>query len=260
MTMFKQVWLVVAVLVAVVGCASSPSQFGTPLGESGATAMAASSVQPRPAAASPQGGAFVPAVIGLPPSVPASSATYVLGPGDLLQVDVFQVGDLSIKGRVNEGGVMVMPLIGPVMVGGLTAEEAGRRIADELQKDHVQNPQVSVLILESANMNLTVGGAVNKPGVFPMPGQTSLLQAISLAEGVTDVADIEQVIIFRTLPGRPMTAYVVDLRQVQRGQLADPMLAVNDKVMVPESGSAVAVKNVTGALRGIVSLNPFWLF
>ncbi len=49
---------------------------------------------------------------------------------------------------------------------------------------------------------------------------------------------------------------MVDLRKVQRGDLPDPVLAVNDKVVVPESGSKIFVRNVTGTMRGLVTLNP----
>lgn len=252
--MFNYVWLVIGLSVTVVGCSSGPAPHGTALGASGANTLAASSVQQRTIGAPPDGGTMVPAVVGLPPSTAASPATYVLGPGDLLQVDVFKVEELSTTERVNEGGAILMPLIGRVAVGGLTPEQAARSIAAELEKDHLQDPQVNVLVMEHANMNITVGGAVNKPGVFPMMGRTTLLQAISLAEGTTEVAKPQEVVVFRSPPGQPMTAYVVDLKKVQRGDLADPLLAVNDKVMVPESGSAVFVKSITGALRGLVYL------
>ncbi len=257
--MLKSFWLVLAVLVFLGGCSSGSSPSGSALAGSEMGAVPTSGTLQPEAAAPSQGGTLVPAVVGLPPPATSSSAaTYLIGAGDLIQVDVFKVPDLSTKERVNEAGVIVMPLIGPVVVGGLTPEQAGRVIAAELTKDHLQNPQVNVLVLEYANMNITVGGAVKKPGVFPMKGQTTLLQAISLAEGISEVAKPEEVVVFRSLPGQSVSAYVVDLRKVQRGDLVDPVLAVNDKVMVPESGSAVFVKNMTGALRGFVSLNPLY--
>lgn len=256
--MLKSVWLVLAVLVFVGGCSSGSSPSSSATAVSGMGALPASGAVQPAATAPPQDGILVPAVVGLPPATSSSAATYLIGAGDLIQVDVFKVAELSTKERVNEAGVIVMPLIGPVVVGGLTPEQAGRVIAAELAKDHLQNPQVNVLVLEYANMNITVGGAVKKPGVFPMKGQTTLLQAISLAEGITEVAKPEEVVVFRSMPGLAVSAYVVDLKKVQRGDLVDPVLAVNDKVMVPESGSAVFVKNMTGALRGFVSLNPLY--
>lgn len=229
------------------GCSTGSSP-GARSGESAAQAMN-----------SAQGGVTVPAVEGPPPNAGATPmATYLIGPGDQLQVDVFRVPDMATTGRVSELGTFVMPLIGPVAVGGLTSEQAGRKIATALAQDYLQDPQVNVQVLESANMNFTVGGAVKKPGVFPVRGKTTLMQAISLAEGVTEMAKPEEVMVFRTLPGQPMKAYVVDLKKVQRGELADPVLAVNDKVVVPESGSAVWLKNVSGTLRGLVTFNPLF--
>lgn len=205
------------------------------------------------------GATMIPAIEGVPPNVAAlSMATYQIGPGDQLQVDVFRVADLATKGQVDASGTFVMPLIGPVPISGLTPEQAGRRIAAELQKDYLQNPHVNVQVLESANMKFTVGGAVKKPGVFPMRGETTLLQAISLAEGVTDIAKPEEVVVFRKLPEQQAQAYVVDLKKIQRGELPDPVLAVNDKVIVPESGVQVWMRSVLTPVRGFISLNPLF--
>jgi hypothetical protein len=77
-----------------------------------------------------------------------------------------------------------------------------------------------------------------------------------MSEGLTEVAKPQEVVVFRQLPGQAPNAYVMDLTQIQRGQLNDPILAVNDKVIVPESGSKVAIRAVTGAMRGLVTLNP----
>jgi polysaccharide export outer membrane protein len=253
--------LVAAVLMAC-GCSTgSKSTSGlVPMPSGAAPAMAASGGTPAAVRASSEAtdGTLVPAQVGVPSGGGIVESSYLIGPGDLLEIEVFKVEDLLTKARVNSAGMVAMPLVGPVRVGGMTPEEAGQRIAAELQRDHLQNQQVSVLVLEYANLNVTVGGAVKKPGVFPMMGKTTLLQAISLAEGVTDVANPEEVIVFRSLPDQSMEAYVVDLKQVQRGELQDPLLAVNDKVMVPESGSKVFVRNFTGAVRGFVSFNPLF--
>lgn len=205
------------------------------------------------------GGVMIPAVQGVPPAVgPTAMEAYQIGPGDQLQVDVFRLPDLTTKGQVNSTGSFVMPLIGPVTVGGLNPEQAGLRIAEALAKDYLQNPHVNVQVLESANMKFTVGGAVKKPGVFPMRGETTLLQAISLAEGVTDIAKPQEVVVFRNLPGASVQAYVVDLKKIQRGELMDPVLAVNDKVIVPESGVQVWARNVLTPVRGFITLNPLF--
>ena len=119
------------------------------------------------ASATAQGGAgLVPAVQGLPPD-PGDSGTYRLAPGDVIKVQVFQVDELSSEERVSEDGEIVMPLIGPVPVGGMTPKAAEAHIAGILGKDYLQNPQVDIYVTESANQQITVMGSVNKPGCLP---------------------------------------------------------------------------------------------
>ena len=150
-----------------------------------------------PPTATVQGGAgMVPAVQGLPPD-PGESGTYRLAPGDIIKVEVFQVDELSSEERISERGEIVMPLIGPVRVGGMTPKAAEAHIAGILGKDYLQDPQVDIDISESASQQVTVMGAVMKPGVFPVSGRTTLLQAIALAQGTDKVAKEEEVVVFR---------------------------------------------------------------
>ena len=248
------VLLLVASLPLVTSCAGgrSPATAG---GAESTGATAASAAQGEPTAA--PGRQMVPAVVGPPPQEAGQLGTYVIGPRDLLSIRVFKVAELSTDERVNDAGAVVLPLVGPVEVAGLTPDQAEQRIAEFLAKDHIHDPQVDLFVKEYANMNVTVGGAVRKPGVFPITGAMTLMQAVARAEGVTDVANDNEVIIFRGQPGKAVTAYVVDLEQVQRGEMNDPMLVSHDKVMVPLSGGRVFVREVTGTLRGFVSASMF---
>jgi polysaccharide export outer membrane protein len=183
--------------------------------------------------------------------------THRITAGDVLEVKVFQADELTTTQRVSDAGTVGLPLIGTVPVAGLTADEAGRRIATALAKDYLQNPQVDVFVSEFADLEVSVGGEVNKPGVFPIRGRTTLLEAIALAGGTTRRAKDEEVIVFRAKPSDAgIDAYVVNLKQVQRGELRDPLLAANDKIVVPQSGSRVFLEDVRDTLRGFVSLNP----
>ena len=112
---------------------------------------------------------MVPAVVGLPPD-PGDSATYRIGPHDLLKIEVFEVEELSSEERVSEDGVVVMPLVGSVPVGGLTPREAEQRIADILGRSYLQDPQVNIFVTEYASQDVTVAGAVSSLGVFPIKG------------------------------------------------------------------------------------------
>lgn len=209
-----------------------------------------------PASASPTAAAgndstMIPATVGLPPS-PSDSFTHYISAGDVLKVTVFQVDDLSSVERVNPSGSIVMPLVGPVPVVGLTTEQAERRVEQALGANYLQDPQVDIFVSEYANMNITVGGEVAKSGVFPMTGRTTLMQAVALAGGVSETADDREVIVFRTREDNKLNAYVVDLKAVQAGELADPLLVANDKILVPESGSKVFSRNVWDTVRGFV--------
>ena len=199
------------------------------------------------------GGLIVPAVVGVP-HVTDDGATYRIGPHDLLEIEVFEVEELSSEERVSDDGVIVMPLIGAVMVGGLTPREAEREIAKILGESYLQNPQVNIFVSEYASQDVTVAGAVEQPGVFPIKGRTTLLQAIAMAGGVGELANENEVVIFRGQGTPSAKAYVIDLELVQNGSLSDPTLVGDDRVVVPESGSAVFFKGVTEALRGFVRI------
>ena len=194
-------------------------------------------------------GAVVPAVVGIP-AEPGPMATYRIGPYDLLQIQVFQVDELSRTERVSEDGFVVMPLIGGVQVGGLTQREAEKAIADRLAERYLQNPQVSIFVAEYASQKVTVIGQVKKPGVFPLAGRTTLMQAIALAGGLDDVAKKSEIVVFRKQTGGEVRAYIVDLAAVEEGRLTDPVIVGDDRVVVPKSGAAALGKAVGSVLTG----------
>jgi polysaccharide export outer membrane protein len=208
------------------------------------------------ASAAPQSGDLTPAIVGVPTD-PLGESHHVITPGDVLEISVFQADELSTRERVNDFGSVALPLVGAVPVAGLTTSGAEGRIADALGGDYLQDPQVNVFVTDFADLEVSVGGEVNEPGVFPIRGRTTLLEGIALAGGTTRRAKETQVIVFRSKPAsKTIDAYVVDLRKVQRGELRDPLLAANDKIVVPRSGSRVFLEDVRDTLRGFVTLNP----
>lgn len=244
----------VLVIAGLAGCSSSPSNKPV-LPASAVPASSGEAAAPAGGRAAPTPNAdLVPAVVGIPTSH-RGSAVHRISPGDVLAVNVFQVEDLSTDERVSDRGTIVMPLIGAVTVGGLSTEDAERRIETALQKNYLQNPQVDIFVSEYANMNVTVGGAVEEPGVFPLTGRTTLMQAIAQAGGVDNLANPKEVIVFRSEAPTGVNAYVVDLKAIEAGDLSDPPLMAGDKVMVSESGTRAFIKDATGVLRGFV--RPF---
>ena len=107
----------------------------------------------------------------------------------------------------------------------------------------------------STSQRITLEGALTKPGIYPITGRTSLLQAIALAEGVTDLADLEGVVILRTVKGKRMGA-VFDLAQVRAGNAPDPQIYGDDVVVVEKSGSRSAFREF---IRSIPAIGIFTL-
>jgi polysaccharide export outer membrane protein len=195
------------------------------------------------AAPAPASG-YATAVAGIPVD-PGPTQTYRIGPQDLLKIDVFQVEEFSTEERVNEAGIITMPEIGDVHVGGLTSKEAEQLIASKLSERILQNPQVSIFVLESASQRVTVTGHVKKPGIFPLTAETTLMQAVALAGGVDDVGKKEEVVIFRKQEGGGnVNAYVVNLAAIEKGDVTDPRIVADDRVVVPQSGMRVLGKRV----------------
>ena len=252
----KQVVLPIASLLFVIGLQACSSASGRSVPEEGRTAADPLTQQPSASAGRGAGSGYVPAVVGIPVA-PGPASAYRVGPQDLLKIDVFQVAEFSTQERVNADGVITMPEIGDVQVGGLSPQEAEQRIAARLRERVLQNPQVNVFVLESASQRVTVTGHVKSPGIFPLTAETTLMQAIALAGGVDDVAKKQEIIIFRKQETGDMNAYVVDLAAIEQGRLTDPQIIADDRVVVPKSGMAILSRNVNNVLTGWALRVPF---
>jgi polysaccharide export outer membrane protein len=132
-----------------------------------------------------------------------------------------------------------LPLVGMMQAGGKTARQLAADVAAQLSKSYLQSPQVSVMVVEANSQKITVEGSVNQPGVFPVTGPTTLLQAIAMARGPDKTADLRKVAIFRTVEGRRAVA-VFDLNAIRTGNAPDPAVYGSDIVIV-EGSSAKGV-------------------
>ena len=170
------------------------------------------------------------------------ASDYRIGAQDLLSISVFGVEDLNKDVRVNSNGQVSLPLIGAVMAGGKSIPELETELAKKYSAGYLQNPQVTVFVKEFTSQRITLEGALNKPGIYPITGRTSLLQAIALAGGIDDkVADLGGIVLMRNVSGKRMAA-VYDLRQVRRGTVEDPQLFGDDIIVVEQSGSKTAFR------------------
>src|SRR5437868_3301383 len=141
-----------------------------------------------------------PRILTATPAQPVAD-DYKIGPQDLIEIQIYGVDNLKREVRVNSRGIVTLPLIGVVSLGGLTGQEAEVLIADKYKKDFLQDPQVSIFIKEYVSQRITVEGAVGHPGVFPIKGQTSLLQILATAGGGAPLSDLSEVMLFRQVNG-----------------------------------------------------------
>lgn len=180
---------------------------------------------------------------------------YRIGPQDLIEIQVFGIDTLRREVRVNSRGAVSMPLIGNVIIGGLTGEEAETLIAAKYEKDYLRDPQVSLFIKEYTSQRITVEGAVAKPGIYPIRGSTSLMQAIAIAGGQGQLSDLHEVMVYRR-EGADKKTYTYDLDKIRTGELEDPSLVNEDVVVVKRAPGRVALRD--SLLGDIINiLNPF---
>ena len=183
---------------------------------------------------------------------------YRIGPSDLIEISVFQVPELSKTVRVGARGTLSLPLIGHVQANGLTSQELESLIARKLQESYLQDPQVSVFIKEFISQRVTVEGNVNKAGVFPISGKTTLLQAIALAGGLDKLANEEDIKIFRDRKDGTREVLSYNLEPIRKGEAQDPALSTNDVVVVGKSAGRSTLKDITDTLRDISIFGLFF--
>lgn len=176
--------------------------------------------------------------------ISATSATantnvgdYRIGALDTVDVSVYQEPDLSAKAlQVDASGQIALPLVGTVQASGKTAAELSKELERVLGGKYLRNPQVTVTVAASVSQKVSVQGEVREPGVYPLSGPTTLLGVISMAKGETEVAKLQEVVVFRNVNGQRMGA-VFNVASIRRGEAADPVIEGNDLVVVGYSAA-----------------------
>ncbi len=132
---------------------------------------------------------------------------YTIGAGDVLSINVWGHDDLSREVVVSEKGTFSFPLIGGVEAAGLTIKEVEERLVQLLSAGYLINPYVSIRIKGYESKKVYVLGQVRSPGTYSLEKETSLIEIISRAGGVSDNAGwiIEVVRPSERLPDKPVT-------------------------------------------------------
>jgi len=161
----------------------------------------------------------------------------VIGPGDVLNIQVFDTPELSIEAaRVSQGGQVTMPVLGIVDLAGLNAIEAAQRIEAELRKRGIMvDPHVTVAVVEYSTQGATLLGEVRGPGVYPTFGGRRLLDLIALAGGLAPSAGKIVIIAHRSDPRHPETVLLVPNAQALGAQ-SNPIILPGDTIVVGKAG------------------------
>ena len=123
---------------------------------------------------------------------------YLLGPGDLVKVNVYGYDDLTTEVRISQTGFVNYPLIGEVSIGGLSPRDAATRIGGKLVAGgFIREPKVDVLVLQFESQKISVIGQVVKPGKYPLSGASTVLDMLSEAGGVVPALAGEQASLLR---------------------------------------------------------------
>src|ERR1700739_478278 len=134
------------------------------------------------------------------PTPSLGSGEYTIGSDDVLDINVFEAQEMNREVRVSATGEISLPLLGAVRAAGLTPRELEKTLEELLHQKYMKDPHVSVFVREMDSHPVSVIGAVRKPGTFQIRGAKTLLEILSLAEGLADDAG-EEIIILRQSGG-----------------------------------------------------------
>jgi polysaccharide export outer membrane protein len=172
-----------------------------------------------------------------------TSLPMTIGPGDLLDLSVFDTPELSGRVRVNSEGDATLPLLGAVHLGGSSPEKAAISIQNALIKgDYMKNPQVSVFVVEYASQAVFVNGEVTHPGVYPLLGSHRVLDVISAAGGLTPLGGTTVFISHHDDPDHPQKVHI---GKTVPDSTNNPEVQVGDNIYVPKAGVVYVVGDVT---------------
>ena len=194
----------------------------------------------------------VPSYTVLPPpergDLIAADRPSLIGPLDVVLVDVFNVPELSREIQVDASGRIAMPLAGTLDASGRTAEELATTIRTALRQSYIRDPQVTVNLKSSVSQVVTIDGQVTEPGLYPVTNQMTLMRAVASAKGLSEFARLDDVVIMRTVKNQRM-AGLYNIGAIRRGTYDDPVIYANDVIIVGDSPQR-------RMFRDIVSLAP----
>jgi polysaccharide biosynthesis/export protein len=165
----------------------------------------------------------------------ATGDDYLVGPGDMVKISVFDYPDLAIETRVSASGRITFPLLGEVAIGGKSPAESEIVIANELmQQGYIRDPHVTLVVNQFVSQQVSILGYVIKPGNYVLEKPISLLELLALAGGVSPDGD-DKALLTRNESGKSKSIEI-DLYDLFHGDLKkDVRIKPGDIVYVTKS-------------------------
>lgn len=186
---------------------------------------------------------------------------YRIARGDELNFRFFHTPELNTVATVRSDGRLMLPLLGEVQVEGLTMAELAARVMAALSPQ-VKRPEVTINVQGTGSQRVFVGGEVVRPGMQPLAGPLSVLQAVMVAEGLRDTAQPREVLLLRRGPQGERQVLPVNLKAAMDGDDAaqDILLQPFDVVLVPRSGIANLNQWVDQYIRRNLPISVGWSY
>jgi polysaccharide export outer membrane protein len=170
------------------------------------------------------------------PVAPPNSKAYVIGSLDELEIKVYSLQNLNGFYPVSSDGTISMPLIGDIRADGVTKDQLAKTIADKLAASVLNTPpaldEISITVVRNNSKKYYVLGGVARPGEFPLNGETTVLDALSLSLPFHDFANQSKIYVLRG--GKRL---MFNYKDVIKGKKMEQNIQIQsgDRIVVPES-------------------------
>jgi polysaccharide export outer membrane protein len=157
---------------------------------------------------------------------------YLLGPGDKLRIEVYKDPQMSQSVQIRPDGKVTLPLVGDLEASGRTPVQLRDTVTRAL-KEYMNNPVVTVIVVEATTATAYVVGGVTHPGAVPVLGHLTVLQALAMAGGLTDFADRKNIRVLRKA-GAGTQSIPFNYKDAIKGSAPSVDLRAGDTVVVPD--------------------------
>lgn len=158
----------------------------------------------------------------------------ILGINDLIEIRVYGETQLTRTYRINSSGIIIYPIIGKIKVINRPIYKVTKEIEKKLNKKFFKDPQVTIFLKESNSRKVYILGQVKKPGAYSYKHKLTLLKLIATSGGLTNIADIDKIILKREINGK-INSITIEASLIIKGLTEDLLLSPEDIIYVSES-------------------------